>query len=88
MRMNKLGVAGVGHEPKSRVGGKPAAAKGGSEVGGERKADVKGVQEGGSKAEAAGSPLRGAVAELHKQHPIKHDDLGPHHGPGHHHRVK
>jgi hypothetical protein len=49
-------------------------------VGQETKAEVKAVQDGGSKAEAAGNPLRGAVKELHTQHPHKYDDLGPHHG--------
>ena len=67
---------------------KPAASKGGSEVGNERKADVKAVQEGGSRAEARGSVLsdpdrepkglRGAVAELHKQHPHHHSAGGIH----------
>ena len=64
-----------------------------SEVGNETRADVKGVQMGGSRAEAKGSQLHdglagsgtkgdlgGAVRELHKQHPERHDDLGPHHG--------
>jgi hypothetical protein len=27
-----------------------------------------------------GNPLAGAIAELHRQSPIKYDDLGPHHG--------
>lgn len=30
------------------------------------------------------SGLAGAVSELHKQHPIKYNDLGPHHGADHH----
>jgi hypothetical protein len=50
-----------------------------SGVGDTRKGDVKGAQEGGSKAEAAHNPLKGATKELRRQHPHKHDDLGPHH---------
>lgn len=53
-------------------------------VGNERKADVKGVQEGGSAAEAAGNMihegLKGAVKELHEQHPHEYHEHGPHHG--------
>jgi hypothetical protein len=30
------------------------------------------------------NPLRGAVHELHEQHPEKHHDRGPHHGKEHH----
>lgn len=51
-------------------------------VGDERKANVRGAQEGGSFAEAEG--LRGAVNELREQHPIEHHDHGPHHGTDHH----
>ncbi len=39
---------------------------------------------GHSPAMADDSGLAGAVAELHEQHPIKYDDLGPHHGKDHH----
>ena len=60
----------------------------GSDVGNETKADLKGTQLGGSRAEGAESmPHMGnkghlghAVAELHRQHPHKHNDHGPHHG--------
>lgn len=40
------------------------------------------VQEGGSAASAAGTrgSLSTAVGHLHSEHPIKHDDHGPHHG--------
>lgn len=38
------------------------------------------VQEGGSAAEAAGNPLKGAMRELHAQHPQHYSDHGPHHG--------
>lgn len=39
------------------------------------------VQEGGSKAEAGGSrnSLHEATRHLYDEHPIAHDDLGPHH---------
>lgn len=53
-------------------------------VGNERKGDVRGTQEGGSAAEAAGNPLRGAMAELRSQHPHGYDDHGPHHGTNSH----
>lgn len=42
------------------------------------------VQEGGSAAEAAGNPLRGAMRELHSQHPHHYTDHGPHHGTSDH----
>lgn len=58
-------------EPKSGHAA-PAAAKGGSEVGNETRADM------------AGTGLSGAVAELHSQHPIPYHDHGPHHGHSHH----
>lgn len=65
-------------EPKSGHE-RPAHAAG---VGNERKADVRGAQEGGSMAEAGG--LSGAMRELREQHPIEHHDHGPHHGTDHH----
>lgn len=77
-------------EPHNRVTERPAASKGGSEVGNETKANVRGVQEGGSRAEARGSvphtsgpgetKLHHAMHELKSQHPIHHSDHGPHHG--------
>lgn len=63
-------------EPKS--GHKaPAASHGGSEVGGESKADMKGAL-GGSPEDK--NPLRGATRELHSQHPHEYHEHGPHHG--------
>ena len=47
-------------------------------VGKETKGDVRGDQEGGSKAEAGG--IKGAIGELKRQHPEHHMDRGPHHG--------
>ena len=68
-------------EPKREGNKRPAPATG---VGNERKADVKGTQDGGSAAEARGSELHsglsGAMRELHEQHPHKHHEHGPHHG--------
>jgi hypothetical protein len=74
-----------GEEPKRVDSSKPAGSKRGPEIGNETKADVKGTQEGGSRAEGANSPigstkLSHAVKELHSQHPIHHSDHGPHHG--------
>lgn len=69
--------------PHRQTSSRPGPAGG---VGNERKADVYGTQEGGSAAEAAGNPLRGAVGELKRQHPHAHDDLGPHHHDSSHHR--
>lgn len=63
-------------EPKGRVGHAAPAAG----VGQERKAEVRQTQEGGSAAEAANNPLRGAVQHLHREHPHAHSDHGPHHG--------
>ena len=73
---------------RSRLGGSHGH---GSDVGNETKADVRGVQEGGSAAEARGSVLhtgglKGATEELHRQHPHHHHDLGPHHGGKEHER--
>jgi len=69
--------------PKRETGDRPAG-KGGntprSEVGNEKKADVRGTQEGGSRAEAACNPLKGAISDLKKQHPEHYADRGPHHG--------
>lgn len=58
--------------PASRGGAKTK-----SDVGNETKADMKGAQLGNPTDK---NPLRGAMAELHSQHPERHDDLGPHHG--------
>ncbi len=76
------------HKGSSVVREKPAASRGESEVGNERKAEVNRVQIGGSRAEAWGSVLsdpdrepkglKGAVAELHKQHPHHHSAGGVH----------
>jgi hypothetical protein len=57
-------------------------------VGNERKPDVRGTQEGGSAAEAAGigpgkSHLSHATAELHAQHPHHHSMGGVHHTTDH-----
>lgn len=57
-------------------------------VGGERKENIRGVQEGGSRAEAAGmgpgrSHLGHAVEELHSQHPHHHSIGGIHHTEDH-----
>lgn len=53
-------------------------------VGNQKKADLKGTQLGGSRAEAAGNPLSRATEELRSQHPHRHDDHGPHHGGSEH----
>ena len=60
---------------------KPAASRGRSEVGNETRPDMHGALEGRPTDK---NPLHGAMRELHKQHPHKHDDLGPHHGEKHH----
>jgi hypothetical protein len=68
--------------PHREVSKPPAGDRGsGSDVGNERKADVRGAQEGGSRAEGCcGSTHLGhAVKELHSQHPHGHMDRGPHH---------
>ena len=63
---------------------RPAGPSKGNNVGNETKADVKGTQEGGSMAEAANNPLRGAVQHLHTEHPIAYHEHGPHHDTDHH----
>lgn len=77
-RMNRAGES-VHKEPKA--GGNPHGYEG---IGKENKGDVKEVQDGGSRAEAGG--LKGAVAELKRQHPHHHMDRGPHHGSKEHER--
>ncbi len=71
-------------EPKAKS--KEGGESRGSEVGNEKKANMKGTQLGGSAAEGMDSKpgLHGAVRELHEQHPIKHNDHGPHHGHSEH----
>lgn len=58
---------------KRQTGDRPSPAAG---VGNEKKADVRGTQEGGSRAEAACGPgdtkMSSAVAELYRQHPHHH----------------
>lgn len=68
--MNGLGDNVPGGRVKSKINT--------GSVGNERRADVRGTQEGGSAAEAGG--LKGAVNELRSQHPHAYDDHGPHHG--------
>lgn len=85
MRMDKGGVKGVGKEPHSRV--ETRVSKG--TPGQEKKADVKGAEDGGSMAEVKGDPMRGqglkgAVEHLHSEHPVAYHDHGPHHGTDHH----
>lgn len=68
----------AGEMPKAEVRKHPDTAG----VGNETHAEVRATQEGGSAAEG----LKGAVHELHLQHPIHHSDHGPHHGTDHHKR--
>jgi hypothetical protein len=62
---------------------KPSPAAG---VGDEKHENVRGAQEGGSCAEAAGpgkSHLSHATEELHRQHPHHHSEGGIHHTTDH-----
>ena len=55
-------------------------------VGNEKHENVRGAQEGGSRAEAAGpgkSHLSHATEELHRQHPHHHSEGGIHHTTDH-----
>lgn len=55
-------------------------------IGDEKRPNVRGAQEGGSEAEAAGpgkSHLGHAVEELHSQHPHHHSVGGVHHTTDH-----
>ena len=87
-----------GREPHSaEIREKPAASRGmHHDAGSEKHGDVRGVQEGGSAAEARGIPgepkghvghthLKHATHELHKQHP-HHHSVGGVHGTKDHHR--
>jgi len=67
--------AAAGSQPHSRPEGKSKVNTG--SVGNETKANVRGAQE-------PSNHLGGAVAELKRQHPIAHDDLGPHHNRSDH----
>lgn len=70
------------HQPTDRT--KPAGKAGHHDAGPERKADVRGAMEGGSKAEGSKSApgvsghIGHAVKELHKQHPHHHSAGGIH----------
>lgn len=73
--------ASVGGETPS--GGAKRAQRGGSA------AEAAGTKEALQKSSRAATPgvsngrgesLGKGVAELHRQHPVRHDDLGPHHG--------
>jgi len=74
--MNK--AAGDIHKSGGDKREKPAAdRKGmGGAVGEETKADMRGALDGNPTDK---NPLRAGVKELHKQHDIAYDDLGPHH---------
>jgi len=73
--MNKAAAA----EPKS---GHHKPASGGP--GPEKKANMSGAFGSGNGS----GGLKGAINELKTQHPIKHDDHGPHHGGTDHIRHK
>lgn len=80
-KMNKAEA----REPK---GGhdRPAASRGGSEVGGEKKANMRGALEGSPTdgGHVGHTGLSHAVHELKEQHPLEYHDHGPHHGTDHH----
>lgn len=88
-RMGKEGMMNSAAESQPKSGHRPPAAAGKSRsasyVGNETKADMRGAMDGNS---TDGSPLRGAMRELHSQHPHSYDDLGPHHGTTNHIRHK
>lgn len=56
-----------GHEAPARAAG----------VGDEKKADMRGAIDGSPTDK---NPLRGAMRELHEQHPHAYHEHGPHHG--------
>ena len=79
------------HDPYGKVtharttGDRPSPPTG---VGNESKPDMKGTQEGGSRAEGARghvghTHLSHAAAELHRQHPHHHSEGGIHHTSDH-----
>ena len=71
---------GDAHEPRGG-GDAPRQRPYPADAGPERKAEVRAAQDSNPSEH---NPLRGAVQELGRQHPIKHDDHGPHHGTDHH----
>lgn len=87
--MKDASSKGWGSDPKGRVKEAPASPRTGPhhDAGPERKADVKGTQMGGSKAEGAypigHTGLSHAVKELHAQHP-HHHSVGGIHGTSDH----
>ena len=87
--MKRMGKEGMmdraeASEPKSGARAPAASREPKSDhVGNEKRADMKGALMG---QPTDGNPLRGAMKELSRQHPIKHDDLGPHHHTSHHER--
>lgn len=87
MRMGKEGAMNraEAHEPHDSRREKPADAGGNrhDHVGNETKAKTRAA----TTTQEPTQGLGGAVKELRSQHPIAHDDHGPHHGPKHHHRV-
>ena len=81
MEKGMKGHDAQGHDVHSRVSEKPAGKVGrGSEAGSLTHGDVKGAQEGGSRAEALGgkASLGHAVKELERQHPHHHSAGGIH----------
>ena len=84
-KITKIAGDGPGRVWHERTGGALAKYEG---VGNEKRPDLKGTQEGGSRMEAADmhvghSHLGHAVAELHAQHPHHHSVGGVHHTQDH-----
>jgi hypothetical protein len=80
--MSKQSEINEAAKPTMTHEGAPRTRSGLGSVGGETKAEM--GEAFGSNPGMEKNPLRGAVTELHAQHPIAHDDHGPHHGTDHH----
>ena len=63
----------------------PSSRRNSGGVGNETKADMKGAMQGQPSDK---NPLKGAMQELHSQHPHKYSDHGPHHSDMSHVRHK
>jgi len=75
--MSKQSEINEAAKPNMTHEGAPRTKAGSGSVGGERKAEMS--EAFGSNPGMEKNPLKGAVTELHSQHPEKHDDHGPHH---------
>ena len=83
LKDQKPNTAGVGNEKsydKGALENKRMPNRSGTNQSEVKRAEQSGDNGMGKGCCVGDTSMKGAVAELHKQHPIKYDDLGPHHG--------